>query len=170
MKNQKVTLFISTLNRKKTRFSFESSTTIKNIKEKIGGKPCRIFFGEKELEDDRTIEYYKIQNESTLLLMDWMLCEKEINALKEIKKSIDLGQEPDPNFVKQLPKGNSTETRFVYRAIHSNEVPELGLVAALPDRKMTLGGHVSSHHKGSQFISATKLLEFALYFGCYGGK
>lgn len=82
--------------------------------------------------------------------------------LAEIKDQVDAKSLPEVAGLE--PSGKAG---FVYRAVHEGEDPSLGLVAAKPLRNMTVGGHVrhGNTHKGSQFISTTMDLWFAIFFG-----
>jgi hypothetical protein len=72
----------------------ESSDTIKNIKEKIKNKAekQKLIFNGKKLIDNKTLEDYKIENESTIYLfhknikifIEIFLCDKEIMKTIEL--------------------------------------------------------------------------------------
>lgn len=68
-------IFIKSLTGKTITFDVKSSTTIKELKNKIEEKENistniqRILFCGKTLEDNKTLSYYNIQNESTIHLI-----------------------------------------------------------------------------------------------------
>ncbi|CAN6293938.1 unnamed protein product [Urochloa humidicola] len=91
-------IFVKTLSGYYWTFEVEPSDTIKSIKAKIqdsDGTPWkeqRLIMGGRQLEDERTCAYYKIQEESCLQLLLFLRCAPGRN----IQVNLITGKEPSP--------------------------------------------------------------------------